>query len=213
MEIERRAREIVELKQLKVGAVPLKFLVPLLEKGCQESPDDSFMIGCWAGLLASSIQENELAPRFVSLLSEINGRQARELHALYTAGNGSTVDSLLDIVGFIRDLVAPGARHDVPFHSLPLNPNVLREKLLLRGFRFQSVGFAHYTHRDAPTYEAEPKAKESDLDLSVLESLGLVKQIPLRLGEGDKRTSLKFYGLTRLGAQLVRLCQPNQNGD
>src|SRR4051812_5721631 len=49
--IEQRARELLALEHREPSPVPLKILIPLLEKGSQEEASDDFMIDMWANLL------------------------------------------------------------------------------------------------------------------------------------------------------------------
>jgi hypothetical protein len=79
---ELAARRIQTSKR-KVTPVPLKALVPLLEKASLEDPRDKTMINLWANLLASAAtgRQNNV-PRYVSILSEINGKQARLIQSI-----------------------------------------------------------------------------------------------------------------------------------
>jgi hypothetical protein len=64
----------------RINSVPLKFIVPFLEKASLEDPDDEDMINLWANLLASSSRGFD-APmyRFVNVLAELDPIHARIL--------------------------------------------------------------------------------------------------------------------------------------
>jgi Abortive infection alpha len=65
-----------------IQPVPPKILVPALEKASLENPDDSFMIDRWANLLASAAQSIAIQPRYIGILGELAGSQARCLETL-----------------------------------------------------------------------------------------------------------------------------------
>jgi len=60
LEIAIRAAKRINLENQKPRPIPLKVLIPLLEKGSQEDPTDNFMIEMWANLLASSATETSV---------------------------------------------------------------------------------------------------------------------------------------------------------
>jgi len=78
LEIARRAALRIELRP-DPHPIPLKVLIPLLEKGSQEAPSDDFIIDMWANLLASATAEGSISPRFIGILGEMNSRQAKLL--------------------------------------------------------------------------------------------------------------------------------------
>jgi hypothetical protein len=65
-----------------VHPVAAKILVPALENASLESPSDDEMINKWAQLLSSSAAGHNVHPRFVRILSELEGRQAKALESL-----------------------------------------------------------------------------------------------------------------------------------
>lgn len=80
----KRAEEIVAEENRVIVPLPTKIAVPLLEHASQEEPDDALMIDLWAQLLASAAEKaDHVSPRFVSLLSELNARQATLLRGIY----------------------------------------------------------------------------------------------------------------------------------
>lgn len=210
--IATRAARTIAIKNLAVYPVPLKVLIPLLEKGSQESPDDDFMIDRWAALLASSTQQSDVAPRFVSLLSEINGRQARKLLDLYEAGGGRSITSIYSPLRFIAAAFGVGPH--------------LRQRPLLGLFGTENVGgtFLKYglhlvylgsyplgsTGYDERVFDG---VTDTRLDAVVLQSLGLVDTHELRDDDNGIETRLEYYGLTDLGAQLIRLTRPQSAAD
>jgi hypothetical protein len=105
VEIARRAKDRLELEERPLHPIPLKVLIPLLEKGSQEAPDDSFMIDMWANLLASATGESSISPRVVGVLGELNGRQARLMIRIATQPDPSGCGKLLYDKMFTEKLV------------------------------------------------------------------------------------------------------------
>ncbi len=79
-EIARRAAARIAVEGSPTSPVPLKVLVPLLEKGSQEEASDDFMIDMWANLLVSAATSKQVLPRYVGIIGELDGHQARLLH-------------------------------------------------------------------------------------------------------------------------------------
>jgi hypothetical protein len=80
----RQAEEVIAEENRPITPVPTKIAVPLLEHASQEEPTDDVMIGLWAQLLASAAwNADHVSPPFVSLLSELNARQATLLRGIY----------------------------------------------------------------------------------------------------------------------------------
>jgi hypothetical protein len=77
IEIAKRTRQMLLIENSSVCPVPNKILVPLIETASTESVDDDFMLDRWANLLASASAEGNVEPRYVSLLGELSGRQAK----------------------------------------------------------------------------------------------------------------------------------------
>ena len=69
-------------KKAPIHAVRPKILVPLIEAASTEDLDDDYMIDRWANLLASASRDDKVEPRFVGLLKELNGRQAKLLESV-----------------------------------------------------------------------------------------------------------------------------------
>jgi hypothetical protein len=98
IEIAKRARRRLEVEKAVPSPIPLKFLIPFLEKASLEDAD-SFLIDRWADLLVSSSMQPEAAhPRFVQILSELGAEEAKLLRdiALYKSDNIAYLRHQLD---------------------------------------------------------------------------------------------------------------------
>lgn len=83
LKIARMAQERIEAASASTQPIPNKGLVQLLEHASLEEAGDDTMVAVWAGLLASAaINGDPSLPRFVSILSQLNGAQARLLERM-----------------------------------------------------------------------------------------------------------------------------------
>jgi hypothetical protein len=199
--IARRAAERIAHEHESIKPIPLKTIVPLLEHASQESLDDNFMIDQWAALLASAATSNAVSPRFISLLAEMNSRQAALLLTLnahppfdrpdFNARCSkifATDKAILtgkpssDQVMLIADIFGPGfLLADTVLHS-DRNPA-------------EPTRYVFFT--------AEP---ERSIDLEILQSLGLVRFDQREVSIGiDVWITAQYAEVTMLGKELLLL--------
>ena len=98
IEIAKKVYRRLEIENAVPSPVPTKFLIPFLEKASLEDKD-GYLIDRWADLLASSSMHPESAhPRFVQILSELGGAEAKLLRyiALFKADNVRELKHQLD---------------------------------------------------------------------------------------------------------------------
>jgi hypothetical protein len=103
IEIAKKAYRRLEIENAIPSPVPTKFLIPFLEKASLEDTD-GFLIDRWADLLASSSMDPESAhPRFVQILSELGGAEAKLLReiALFKSDNIREIKHPLDYSSFV----------------------------------------------------------------------------------------------------------------
>jgi hypothetical protein len=103
IEIAKKAYRRLEIENAVPSPVPTKFLIPFLEKASLEDKD-GFLIDRWADLLASSAMHPDSAhPRFVQILSELGGAEAKLLRdiALFKSDNVRDMKPQLDRHSFV----------------------------------------------------------------------------------------------------------------
>ncbi len=81
--ITRRAKEIAEQNNLELTAPPLKFLANFYERASLEEPQDEEAHDRWAELLLSASSGTAVPPRFISIMAEMDGHQARLLREIF----------------------------------------------------------------------------------------------------------------------------------
>lgn len=93
LRIAQRARARIAIENRPVHPVPLKVIIPLLEKGSQEAPEDNEMIDLWAALLAAASTSEGVPPRFVGLLGELRQSDAKLFNEIWK--DYSAISSIL----------------------------------------------------------------------------------------------------------------------
>jgi hypothetical protein len=82
--IASKAQQALESQSVAPGPVPIKALLPMLEKASLEEGDDETLTDAWAALLASaSVAYDPEVLTFTRILSELGPREALVLHRLY----------------------------------------------------------------------------------------------------------------------------------
>lgn len=90
-EITQRAKNRLQLENKPIRPIPIKTIVPLLEKASLEDPN-SELIDWWAHLLASSSQDQGLQhPVYSDALSKITSAEAAYLERMAQSSNAAVV--------------------------------------------------------------------------------------------------------------------------
>jgi hypothetical protein len=207
----------------KVKPVPLKILVPALEKASLEEPSDDAMIQRWAELLASASQNIAVQPRFVSILGELAGSQAECLDVIAfnnyeeynfpaNALNGSSFDFAehayrRTIEEQVLGLLGQDANIDEMIDQLVAQldrPGVFPELIMVH-----VPGTDDWYSYD--TVQQTGVRRESDF--AILESLGLIRRVTVELNIELKNpegvpawVSIYYYHLTQLGVEFCEVC-------
>jgi hypothetical protein len=205
-DIALRAKRRLEIGDRERHPVPLKVLIPLLEYGSQEAPDDEFMIEMWANLLASATKEGSIPPRFVSILGELNGDQARLF--MHLASQRDADRMAPPIVG--KDAQEHAIR--VIMLDSKLTPAAAATQILAsyrRSGTYVSLLLVSPTDDGAELYQTtDPDiATESAkiIDLSILTSLHLLEQVTIDMEIGQpqiRHIILHYYTLTSMAIVL-----------
>lgn len=204
-EIARRAAARLVLQKADTHPIPLKVLVPLLEKGSQEDPHDDYMIGRWAALLASAATTNDSVPRFASILGDLTGSQARLLEYI----DGRKYFPWRHIYTTIPQLIARDIRNDL---ASSLTPEDFKERFarlrehapviaLEAWIQFPSQKFEDHDIPNLFTmWEREGREGKEPWttvpDLGVLISLGLIEEFAVEVSGSPQKPHA-----------MIRLCQ------
>jgi hypothetical protein len=211
-EIAKRAARRLNFEKGQQHPIPLKVLVPLLEKGSQEDAGNDYMIDMWANLLASTATHPSTSPRLVAILSEMTGREARLLADIaakpFDSSTCFTQMNHFRFSGLVRHVLS----------SPTIEPDSVGRCLV---WRFKRSGtFLHHIQvvrkalppGEAHLYWADPSIKSAHFeDLQVLTSLGLLDKIDIEEfpdGEQVWCVRLKYYVLTHLAVYLLNAVMP-----
>lgn len=94
----KKAKEIVDNEGIILKEIPIKFLVPFLEK-CSLEDEGSELINQWANLLVSAGSEYKANhPAFVDILSQIGPSEARLLKRIWQIRRSQGYDSLKTVL-------------------------------------------------------------------------------------------------------------------
>ena len=191
LKIAQKAAERLRIERAPIHPIPLKVLIPLLEKGSQEDLRDGFMVDMWASLLSSSAVRPTISPRYVTILSELTSPDAALLTQITRGKN------YLDI-GASR----PGVRFpsEVIDSVLDETPQQVADQI---SDYFQDdrtyLSYSTIYVRDGTGFHdvqlRDPVVKDASLhSLSILESLHLLKStFYKRRLEGRFITSMYFH--------------------
>jgi hypothetical protein len=218
--IAERALERLRLEHATIKPIPSKGLVPLLEKASLESLGDKAMIELWANLLASAALGNQSnLPRYVTILSEINGRQARLLQRIMLRDDESyvrDVEILLDNL-WPADQASLLLRMRQDHTSPDMNKiwDTIADHLDADGIALDTIIFNQGTDQwDNRPAERKGHSQMSfdrhKLDLDILESLNLIKNMTFKNMEFlGFEISVFFYTVTPLAVHLFAACNPD----
>lgn len=194
-EIAQRAAKRLALENVStLHPIPLKIIIPLLENGSHERPGDDFMISLWANLLASAALEGAVSPRYIGILSELNGRQANLLLNMFVELEGRAATP------FNRSRIA---------EYLSNAPSSVSEKTTgeLHKYGFHKINISGYFLNafDGPDLDYSRSIQGNDLQ--ILSSLGLIELLSHERKIGSELVIHEYCGLTPLGADLIASVQ------
>jgi hypothetical protein len=179
-EIAKRAQARIALEKRDPKPIALKTLIPLLEKGSQEAPDDDFMIDRWATLLSSAATEDSVPPRFVNLMGEINRRQALLLLDVACGADGAY--SGRATLGLVNEARIQSFLSELLVQSKPTLEDfgmAIVRKLHRNGSHLHRIVVYGLSREENWSWSGrEPESQYSaDTDLEILASLGLLRTV------------------------------------
>ncbi len=164
-----KAEEQLALEKAEANPVPLKIAIPLLEHASQEEPDDEFMIDLWTKLLVSATRDDSISPRFITILSDLNGRQARLLKVIFDAeayGLRKAYRLGREIKYTAEDLLSVYDKGGGAAYAEALSDNYIGRGRFPISIRLDS--------RNYPVHKTRWSLETLDPDLTILESLRLI---------------------------------------
>lgn len=199
-----------------VRPVPTKILVPLLEKAALEESSDRTMIELWANLLASACGENSVSPRFVSIVSELNSRQANLFIEIVTKGIDVSEDDVVEPI-YTMQQEQLTARLAKLFQKRKLTADNIYDEFM-GDFEGPSVALSDFWVNDyshsRPAYyllssnECKYIDDKYQGDLQIIASLGLLQENRLdekcRSGPISYDVTISYFLLTLMGFEFFK---------
>ncbi|MFT3725870.1 MAG: hypothetical protein QM773_20085 [Hyphomonadaceae bacterium] len=224
--ITKRAKNIADTNGIVLTAPPLKFLAPFYEKASLEDVDDHEAHGRWAELLVAASTSTGAHPRFISLMSEIEGAQARFLKEVFAGRNLDEVHRSLRAKRFdavrqeftlstIEEIVFEIERRfpDHPLQTLvdTLNFHLNGPGIFIARYQISQAGLESYPYRGG----VRRGVPEAVVDWEVLHSLGLLDRhyysgfVNLPNTTTSTHLEMEVITMSVLGIQFLRCWDPH----
>jgi hypothetical protein len=208
------AAERIRLERKPITPIPTKTMTRLLESASLEEPGDQTMIELWANLLASSaIGAHNNVPRYVSILSDINGQQARLTQDIFT--KRGKIKTCMDADLLLDDLWSmdqAGVMLRLRQQDREVTPAVIRkvvkEHLDRPGVAVSDIIINRGEDQWDSTRGLFP-VDQHQRDFDILESLNLLHNRTFKDAlVGDFELSVHFYCVSHLCVDMFAACNP-----
>jgi abortive infection alpha-like protein len=215
-EIATRVRARIKAKRLE-KPVPIKFLVPFLEKASLEEPD-SELVNLWAALLVSAAEDYD--PHFIhftNIISQMSGRQAQIFIDVIATDAANELDLSLEALwsGFLHNFLQGFLSQN--FKSRQPKPNTLEAMWQFLEEALNNVGteIVHVELEDLNEGKIEigsiPGSNyldERETDFAILDAIGLIRYVDTGYFNLSARWRMKvvFYYVTKLGRDFAKAC-------
>jgi hypothetical protein len=214
--------EIARAQQIPIQSVPLKGLLPLIEKSSLEDVDDDQMVSMWAGLLASAaVGQSDLLPRYTTILSELNSATARLFEHIVARDHDLSIHSA-DELGLDADLTGDWVIRELRREDRGTDPEIfiefIVEMLNFPGAALDTIALADgensYDWPGLPGEMDDPRRISHDqnfLGFSTLENLGLLERHSFQQASiGQFLVSVWYHVVTPIGYDLYACCNPGK---
>jgi len=210
--IAKKTRDVAELDNIELKPIPLKMLVPFLEKASLEDVDE-MMRERWSALLLSASQEYRAHQiSFIDILSRLSSHEIKILEEValgtpifptmqrpqdHDERNADAIDHNANLLEISEEAFKPAAEAEVAF------TNFLEQTRLNYGaIIYASAG----NHREAHYFYTKYAGINdfSQHSLEILEREGLITRS--KLAPLVAPIVIGYFNLTYMGIQLVKEC-------
>lgn len=193
-----RAEQIAKEASIEAKRLPIKFLVPLMEK-CSLEEEESELIELWARLLVSAASDFESKHAlYVDILSQIGSNEALLLRHIWEDAKDKSYSELDMLLGLYNQGSYWGSRN-------------------LEAIEREGEGFTMIVGSRSPVSEklrGGGTEKQNVHSLLVLERQNLIKiQSHRAAGGSDQEHFIIKAVLTPLGFDFVRCCEGIDSGE
>jgi hypothetical protein len=192
----------------------------LLEKASLENLRDKKMIDLWANLLASAaLDDDSNVPRYVSILSEINGRQARLLEKIMMIHNLKHATMNAErVIDNLWSAEQGNIIYNLEKQDSLSDPELIIEMILdelhTHGVLIDTIMVGHGADQwDWSGFGAGKPFIHVDkhrLDIDILESLNLLKDMSFKFVKfREFDISALYFQVTPVAIDLLAACNPH----
>jgi len=184
IKVAQLAVQRIAIERAQINPIPTKLLVPILENASNEDADDTEMQSRWANLLASAATKTNIQPRYMGILKELQGKQANLLDQI-ARNNAVTFDRplahLTDSPFFLEPIWAKRTVRSIfSADDFERDANFIHSEIVDWLDRPGCALIDIITFIDDEMFSLSDTDKtseaERDLDLGILESLGLLSR-------------------------------------
>ncbi len=238
LEIARRAGDRIKVQNAPRIPIPTKTVVRLLESGSLEEPTDNTMIEMWANLLASAAHDPSAAtPRFISILEDLNGPQAKHLHDVLLGKvqiQQSPKDALIafevpiserELIRTTVDMTADSCLRKIEKQIQEIRGETILDqstasvkRLLARpGVAVETFSLFFSTEKNAYPDSGvfkDTRTPRTAVDAAILASMGLLSKekvgpIPITSDEISVKLTFSFFRITPLCLSFIHAVNPD----
>lgn len=219
IEIAKKARDRIVVEKILTEPLPLKVIVPLLEKASLEDTSDDYMMAKWAELLVSGATKKKITTRLVTLLSEINSDQAKLLDEIFFK-KAKEDSPLKDFDGLKFDIgddelyslfKSYHSAYGGPEHDIVVRQNLFMSllRLLSENPGLQLVTGGVWLRTNHLVMRNHMMPKSDTLDVNVLVSLNLLERRKFNYITDDLEFRMEYCQISDLGIDLITRCTPD----
>jgi Abortive infection alpha len=205
--IVERAKKVSEEKELPRKAVPIRFLVPFLEKASLQDVD-SDLAEMWSALLAKA--QGQYEERYIGYIDILNKLSSSEAHILNTmwASAGRDIFSAWSMGAPMEHLVG----HQLD-HSPILGSSFSFDREVSANDFATDGSIVYFFHEDDVPNMNELNFRDMHdfIDLSHLQSQGLIAVLWASVRTPMHRHFVAIARLSPLGYDFVDACQANDD--
>lgn len=226
LEVARLARSQLDESHAPINAVPIKGLIPLLEKASLEEPNNKDMIDRWANLLAHAATDRGVSSAlFSNILSQMNGTQAKLLEeiadlppdwplspwAVAPVLTAQTIEAALVSEASFPSVGIPKNERDAAERIARLLSMPGISLVLMAVYKDWGKGTEPFT--DFREIVRSQVPRERILDVAVLKSLYLLEVEQIDLKSSGFTYQGEWVNITRLGRELFVRTRPLTSTD
>ncbi|MBY5565961.1 hypothetical protein HFO55_01630 [Rhizobium leguminosarum] len=223
IEIARKARARMAIEETVIRPIPLRVMVPLLEKASLADPDDQVLIDAWSYLLQSASEhDNANHGLFIDVLSKLDPAHLRLLEFLMLRDKNGHPDDFLNINVHEAERFLSDTIYDLVRDKAYTEDEALVEALDVRLLEFFTVNgcllLSGGVACSDDTLDGAYYELSSQLDLSVhpealvdaLAGVNIVERTMIQFDNPRFHIWMVYISMTVFGFEMYGCCHPSR---